>query len=653
MANMDQTKLDAVSLGPLFAHHSAHAEIAAGSVSFASPAEQSARAEALGEAGFVVVTAAPPAIYVRAALAEHLDDLIERELASRGAPSPHLTAWSTMPDDAEARLADQLFRARSVGAKGLALVIGSLRGLAIPSLTPEDSAALGFLAAATHDAPLHVVLDDDDARREAYVPLRLEALVRVGGPAQFEELPANTTRTTDEGIHDEGGLSCVESTPEAEHEGDAPAPTDTTAETTTAETTTAEMETVAAGASDVESALVKPPAPPASVEERGSATRDALRSVLADIDLDDLVTGPSTFVQRDADLFPHADDLVEHELDQHDENDAEQDLAAHDDARRAVDAEQTVDVPDHEAARADLAEARRAEAAQARAVQRATVGVPVSGRDDAWRSWALALGAAKGPQPLAVFERLFAESYVPLSAAIARGLDEPRAVRAHDDFRAGFERSYTDAFMTFGATGRRPRLVMDAFDVAAKQARLHSARTTQLLVVDGLRLDVGLLVRDALARGDGRLSLTSETLLWSALPTTTFRQLETLARGMDALRAPVEEESADSLRGLRAESVRRMRVGSRELHKLDVVPSLLGSLEAGGPRAIIDALPSVAGSVADALLRHVASLPPRTLLLVIGDHGFTIDRRGRVAHGGATPEEVLVPAFSYLVGDLH
>jgi hypothetical protein len=247
---------------------------------------------------------------------------------------------------------------------------------------------------------------------------------------------------------------------------------------------------------------------------------------------------------------------------------------------------------------------------------------------------------------------------MPLANAIAEGLDDPRAVRAHDEFRDGFDRTYSDAFATFGATGRRPRLVMDAFDIAVKQARLHNARATHVLVVDAMRHDLGCLVRDELARrAAGTVSLTSESLLWSALPTTTYRQLETLARGIDALRAPAHEEPSESLRGRSAETVRRLRVGSRELYKLDVVPSMLGSLPdpaAGSCAAhVVAALSDIGASVADALLRHVETLPPRTLLLVLGDHGFTIDRKGRITHGGATPEEVLVPCLAYLVGDLH
>jgi transposase IS66 family protein len=58
-----------------------------------------------------------------------------------------------------------------------------------------------------------------------------------------------------------------------------------------------------------------------------------------------------------------------------------------------------------------------------------------------------------------------------------------------------------------------------------------------------------------------------------------------------------------------------------------------------------------------ALVQHLLRLPPRTLVLIFGDHGFAFDPLdggtscGR--QGGALPEEVLVPAFAWLVGNVH
>jgi hypothetical protein len=128
-----------------------------------------------------------------------------------------------------------------------------------------------------------------------------------------------------------------------------------------------------------------------------------------------------------------------------------------------------------------------------------------------------------------------------------------------------------------------------------------------------------------------------------------MRQLETLARGIDALRAPAREEPSESLRGRAAETLRRVRVGSRELHKLDLVPAMLESAEPN----VLDAFDSIGQSTALAIARHFTTLHDRTLVFVVGDHGFTIDRRGAVHSGGASPEEVLVPAQAWLLGELH
>src|SRR6202011_5475932 len=98
-------------------------------------------------------------------------------------------------------------------------------------------------------------------------------------------------------------------------------------------------------------------------------------------------------------------------------------------------------------------------------------------------------------------------------------------------------------------------MVLDANEVAGRIARLHGARSTRLLLVDGMRWDVSRAVEERLvAKLGARASLTDELLLWSALPTTTMRQLETIARGVEALRAPSAlEGEAEPPRGRTAE----------------------------------------------------------------------------------------------------
>jgi hypothetical protein len=92
-----------------------------------------------------------------------------------------------------------------------------------------------------------------------------------------------------------------------------------------------------------------------------------------------------------------------------------------------------------------------------------------------------------------------------------------------------------------------------------------------------------------------------------------------------------------------------VKVGSRELYKLDVVEARVRDL---GVRAL-PALGEIADVAAEAVVRHAHTLQPRTLLFVFGDHGFAFDRDGTPRQGGPSPEEVLVPAFAFLMGDVH
>jgi hypothetical protein len=244
---------------------------------------------------------------------------------------------------------------------------------------------------------------------------------------------------------------------------------------------------------------------------------------------------------------------------------------------------------------------------------------------------------------------------VPLDQELGMGLTDARAKDARDEFRRGFARAYTESFATLTVRGRRPKMVMDAWDLSHALAKSTGARSAHVLVVDAMRFDVGLMVREELlAELEGRGTLIEDSILWSALPTTSARQLETLARGKIALTSPAEDLSEiDALRGRAAEDVRRMRIGSRELRKLDLVESRLSAWQHAGERGVREIMPTVAKQCAQAIVRSAADLPARALLFVTGDHGFTFDSEGRLEEGGASPEEVLVPAFALLLGELH
>jgi hypothetical protein len=444
---------------------------------------------ALIQAGLFVVAVEGIDSSARGKLGEVIDEAIERELHARGAMGQGLIGVSSFDSYRDAALSDQLFRARRVGASGLAVVLGPLRPATNPlgALDPMDTATLAFLAEAARQRFLILVLDQADRTTQGYI-----------APAPLAEILAPPILPT-----------------------------------------------------------LAPPAP---------APAPALAPALAP-------TPTPT-----------------------------------------------------------------------------PAPAPPSPPTETWRPHLQHLSAARGPQPLAALEKLFAESYVPLATALATGLEDARAREAHDQFAATFAKSYSDAFPTFAATSKRPRMVFDAHDVAARMARLHGARTVRLLLVDALRWDLAQMVKSRLIARISGVTLTDELILWSALPTNTMRQLETIARGMDALRAPAPlEGDPEPPRGRNADYVRRMRVGPREIHKLDVVETRLRDARAN----VLRELGGIAEEVAEAVARHAQSLAPRTLLFVFGDHGFRVDRKGFATQGGASPDEVLVGAFALLVGDVH
>lgn len=614
-----------------------------GEVSFASPEAQVQRVAELLGAGAVVATVPPLPATMRRRLAEHVDDYLERELDARGAPTPYLAAWSPLAEDAPGRLADQLHRAREVGATGIAIVLGTLARTAAPALAEEDSATLRLYAEFAREEALALVLDDGDAMIAGYTdPVVLPELLRGRAPASGVVLVAAHEAHIDMGPPDVDTVMEAVVAPK-------PAPDEIIEE-------------------PKPSADVLELLPPSTVD---TTAEPRILSLQLDLDLDDIEAEVNEIAKAEAEAEAKAkadEALAKAEAEAEAAAVAAAEAKALADAKAEADAKALAEAEAKAIARA-LADQAKAEAQRARRESREKQEVARESRatqhaqgPDFWRGWVQALAAARGPQPLTAFEKVFVEAYMPLASAITQGLDDARALRAYDEFRQTFERSYADAFATFGVTSRRPRLVMDAYDLVAKQARLHNARVGHVVIVDSMRLDVGAMIRDELAhRGAGVVSLTNESLLFAALPSTTMRQLETLARGLDALRAPArstddEQAPLDSLRGRTADTVRRMRVGSRELYKLDSVASTLAHVDTTRPldgSALFGMFETAASNAAEALLHHIETLAPRTLLLVLGDHGFTVDRRGQITHGGASPEEVIVPAYAFLVGDLH
>lgn len=289
--------------------------------------------------------------------------------------------------------------------------------------------------------------------------------------------------------------------------------------------------------------------------------------------------------------------------------------------------------------------------------QTSTVGSTKAEMPIDWRGFANELEVARGPKPLTIVERLFMSRYMPLLEALARGEADETARRTTESWAQSFARSYTEGFEALKVTGKRPRMVLDAPQVANQIARLHGAKSAQLVLVDGMRFDLGVRIHDRM-RGAlmSQATCTERLLLWSALPTTTPVQLELLARGPEGLAngrtAPAEREE-HAVRGRSSTTLRRVKVGNRDLLKLDAVEA---RLREPGP-SLGERLDATADEVAVVLATHARTLAPRTLMLVFGDHGFRMESnhegtRGGV-YGGASPEEVLVPAFAWLIGDVH
>ncbi|MEO8876974.1 MAG: hypothetical protein ABI461_15380 [Polyangiaceae bacterium] len=290
-------------------------------------------------------------------------------------------------------------------------------------------------------------------------------------------------------------------------------------------------------------------------------------------------------------------------------------------------------------------ETRTAEEAQHAHQIAQTIGVSVATPEDVWRGWMLALTAAKGAQSLATFERLFVDAYLPLLTVLAAGLDDPRAKASMLVFRRTFESSYPEAAARFQMTAKRPSMTLDVPQNAMRLARAHGARASQIVLVEAMRYDIGVHVRDEILQSLGdRATLVDDARLHAALPTTSARQLETIARGVEALRSP-SAANDDATLATPGGGLRKIRVGGRELYRLDTIDVALQNDGTATALRLFD----LAREVAETIACHASLIKARTLLYVVGDRGFSIDAGGRAKCGGSTPEEVIVPAFAFLI----
>ncbi|WP_437904836.1 hypothetical protein WME95_41705 [Sorangium sp. So ce327] len=614
-----------------------------------------------------------------------IEEAVELALALRGALPPRVQEGAPV----EVVIADQIFRARALGAAGLAVALPRLAGgrSASPrALHPDDSATLLAWLGAAREAPVALVFDADDRSAQVLAPVPLADLVerstrggygavssmsprgqarslaargedRPVGPAQssagarapIEALPAGPT-AVDEALP--AGPTAVDEAPQA-----GPTAPD---EALKARPTAPE----AHGA----------PASPASAEGR---TDGRLRGVLPPrssrirrADAPAAVAGRSAVAARapGASTPPATDETAgmtpasaepaapaAEPAAPHEERGAAMTLRPPRGAYEA--APNAPSVPSASSApNADGAQADADAPPQARRERKAPRDRILSAAE--WRALAVELDNARGPKPVRVIEQLFATHYTPLLGATLAGETDAAVRGVVDSWRTSFEHSYREAFSALRVTGKRPPMVFDAPDIASRIARLNGARGVKLLLVDAMRFDLGERVAAHLKEIlVDRAILVERSLLWAALPPTTTAQISLLARGPDGLREtmPPSEAEPAIARGRAVATLRRERVGSRELMKLDLVEA---RLRAAGP-PFAERIEAIAEEVADVIARFMASLPPRTLLLVFGDHGFRMapmgdgSATGPASQGGGSPEEVLVPAQAWLVGGVH
>ena len=492
--------------------------------------------------GWMPVCVEIPGAQGRGRLGLILEEAIERSLEARGACPPGISASA----DSDASLSDQLYRARLLGAPGLALAIERLECIAnrAGALDAEDSAVLRWWVMTARERPLRLYFDARD-----------ESLGIYSAPTRFGQLVQE--------FQDDDRPSCAPPVNE-------------------------ELASNLLNMQGTSDYVVQSDAPASTIEP-----------------LDHLPSSVDSTSNESSSIEPtHAE------------------------------AECAVTTIDSDAPRPPLH--------------------PDAGQR--WPEWMRALDQARGPRPLALVEQLFVNAYVPLADAAARGLTSPEAFDVLGTWSTSFARSYSEAFDALRLRGKRPMMVLDVVDVSLRLARLHGARSVQLVLVDGMRFDLGLRIEEQMRTALNRqASMTERLLLWSALPSTTATQLELIARGPDGLKdfEPPADSSAFVAHGRAASTLRRVKAGNREVLKLDLVEARLNEPGMGSP----DRLDALADEVSQTLSSALVKLAPRTLAVVFGDHGFWIDPKAgssaTVRHGGASPDEILVPAFAWLVGATH
>jgi hypothetical protein len=257
-------------------------------------------------------------------------------------------------------------------------------------------------------------------------------------------------------------------------------------------------------------------------------------------------------------------------------------------------------------------------------------------------SWAAQLSRMTGPKVHSTVERAFVTAYVPLCREVARGGAPSETQCVAESWAEGFAQSYAAAFKTLERQARRPKMVRDVIELSSRWLGRYGAKRCQILLVDGLRFDLGQLLNESIERElRGAAVCADQTLLWAALPSNGRSQQLPGARDAGG-RAPE--------RGMAGTEIEELSVGSRSLFRLD---RLAGELaRAGEPEA--ERLGRLADQLARSIVPWMQRQPRDTLVVLFGDHGFHWQSSPRGTSpaqcGGALPEQVLVPASGWILG---
>lgn len=578
-------------------------------------------------AEYLLVEIGAPRSSIRGRLSLALEGAIERTLESVGAPSPS----SALMRGFEGILEDQLRRARVVGAPGIALWIPSLLGIAEAGvLATEDSGAIRAWLAAERERTVKLGFDRTNLSLGVYLePLPLGALLR---PAEDDGAPQD----------DAASLSDAGSDPLATSSSDAPVGGADSEPS-------ASGAGVSSGVTDAMMAGADASADEGDGTDAGGETADADEA--AGDGFSESARRMAEALGDDGETGWLRDALIELSTP------PPRPVRADDDEDSGTHTAHIEPPPPPPVAKLHIAFADPVPAAPP-AIARAPEPAPHldSSALLALETHCRELEAANGPKPLGVVERLFTTAYLPLRAAVDAHPEIPAHFReVADEWSRSFEKSYSDAFDALRVRTKRPLMVADLPDIALRIARLHGARTTQLLLVDGMRYDIGNAVHESLSAHVGQRAACAERfLVWAALPTTTAAQVELIGRGALGLKDFTGEVQSDLVvaRGRKASTIRRLKTGNRDILKLDIVEARLSEPGGANPECFAD----IAEETAQRVAVHFETLQPRTLVMVFGDHGFVVERKDggfEAGQGGAAPEEVLVPAFAWLVGAVH